>query len=53
MYDVVTFGEAMVRLSPPIFKDWSRLEVSTLCGWGGIECGCGRNPPRNEEHMGI
>ena len=29
MYDVVTFGEAMIRLSPPIFKDWSRLEVLT------------------------
>ena len=28
-YDVITFGEAMVRLSPPNFAGWSRPAAST------------------------
>ncbi len=45
MYDVVTFGEAMVRLSPPDFR---RLEQTTMldvcCGGGeyNVAVGCAR-----------
>jgi hypothetical protein len=52
IYDVVTFGEAMIRFSPSHFQ---RLEQATLLDLyvgSRIECGRGRNPFWDEERVG-
>ena len=54
MYDVVTFGEAMIRLSPSHFqKAGAGQRFGPLCRGGRIECGRGRNPFWDEERVGL
>jgi hypothetical protein len=54
MPDVVTFGEAMIRLSPPNFL---RLEQTTSLdvqiGGGGVERGCRSGATWSQERLGL